>query len=116
MGKARAPFAVGTLLLSLLGLLNFTYLQITNAQPSFSIPFNHVIIDSNGPSRMWAKTVGDFNGDGLDDLMVAGEQGAFWYENPAWTKHSILSEDYSLHGATTGDIDNDGDVDIITGS
>lgn len=116
MNKARTPFAVGTLLLSLLGLLCFTHLKISNAQSSFSISFNHVIIDSNGPSRMWAKTVGDFNGDGLDDLMVAGEQGAFWYENPTWTKHAVLPGDYSLNGAATGDIDNDGDNDIITGS
>jgi hypothetical protein len=54
------------------------------------IPFKHVVIDNDGPTDIQCKAIGDINGDGLPDLVVAGTKGSIvWYENPQWTKHVI---------------------------
>src|SRR5438132_47497 len=36
------------------------------------IPFKHVIVDDDGPTDIQCKAIGDINGDGFSDLVVAG--------------------------------------------
>jgi hypothetical protein len=132
---------VGAFLICLLlGFLPSTYFQESNAQENtkilsrpissaqtdidqilslevMGISFNHVIIDGNGPSDPWTKSIGDINDDGLMDLIVGGHDsgGLVWYKNPGWSKHAIASTGFSARGnAEVVDIDEDGDNDIVT--
>jgi hypothetical protein len=67
--------------------------------------------------------VHDVNADGRNDLIVgcAHCYGLFWYEqkgakdNPEWVKHDIETERSQFHDLQLHDIDNDGDIELITG-
>ena len=103
----RAPLwsiALGTIFLG-----GFTF-----APQGAPIPFTHGVIDSSNPSSPHCKTVGDINGDGLPDAIVAssGGQGITWYAYPAWTQHQITTGTFSTD-MQTGDVDGDGDLDVI---
>jgi hypothetical protein len=80
-----------------------------------NVPFEQVIIDSNGPDGPWLKTIGDIDGDGRTDLIVGGvgSGGLVWYENPTWTKHSISTASGFSTDAEVADVDGDGDNDIL---
>ena len=82
-----------------------------------NINFKHIIIDQDGPAGgIHIKSVGDLNGDGLEELLVAGTAGTIvWYENPSLRKHIITTEGGKWStDAEVGDIDGDGDNDIVT--
>ncbi len=71
--------------------------------------------------------VADLNGDGRSDVVIAEERypgkeadgNLFWYENPAsseedgWTRHLVVTQ-YSMNNLAINDLDNDGDIDILT--
>jgi len=82
---------------------------------SQSLIFEHQIIDPANPSNPHCKTLGDIDGDGLLDALAASSSGdgMFWYEYPNWTKHSIRASGSWTTDMQTGDIDDDGDPDVI---
>ncbi len=47
------------------------------------IQFEHIIIDADGPENPHIKTVGDINGDGIAEVVVASSNGG-----PLATQHS----------------------------
>ncbi len=68
--------------------------------------------------------VHDVNGDGLADLIVGmgHDYGLFWYEQRldnagerSWVKHVIDADRSQYHDLVLEDIDNDGQVELITG-
>lgn len=81
-----------------------------------NLSFRHVVIDSNNPANPHNKTLGDIDGDGFLDAIVASSSGdgMFWYEYPAWTKHAIRSAGSWTTDMQAADLDEDGDLDVIT--
>jgi hypothetical protein len=68
----------------------------------------------------------DLNGDGRVDIIVTEENTgtapdaqAYWWEQPAagatspdWVRHAITTQ-YTMNSMDTGDVDRDGDADIV---
>jgi len=74
------------------------------------------ILDPNGPDWCWTKTVGDFNGDGIDDLIIGGFRGGgiSAYTSPDQQKETITDMTGAKTDAEPWDVDLDGDLDLIS--
>jgi hypothetical protein len=79
------------------------------------IPFTHFVIDPANPHNPYNKAVGDIDGDGFPDALVASSttEGLYWYQYPTWAKHAIRSTGGWEDDMQTGDVDADGDLDVI---
>ncbi len=80
-----------------------------------SLSFEHQIIDPVNPTDPHCKTLGDIDGDGFLDALAASSSsaGMYWYEYPDWTKHPIRGSGSWTTDMQTGDIDGDGDPDVV---
>ncbi len=61
--------------------------------------------------------VGDVDGDGREDILLADKRHFSWYENPGWEEH-VLARNLSLRDnvcIAAEDIDGDGKVEIAVG-
>jgi hypothetical protein len=85
------------------------------AMQAATIPFTHAVVDANNPADPHCKAVGDVNGDGFPDVIVASSSngGMYWYEYPAWTKRAIRASGSWTTDMQAGDVDGDGDLDLI---
>jgi hypothetical protein len=80
------------------------------------VPFDHIVLDSEGPKDPWAKITGDIDGDGFADVIIGGRQGPLvWYAYPKWTKAVISDGGYKTVDGEVGDVDGDGDLDVVMG-
>ena len=84
------------------------------------IEFRFELIDGNGPQNIDTVGVSDINRDGLVDVLIAGAVHTttdfVWYESPSWTKHIIDTNTKYAVDVQGGDIDLDGDTDVLVSS
>lgn len=96
-------------------LCHIAFVAVSAALAPAAVPFSRVIIDPSNPGQPDCKAVGDLTGDQLPDVIVASSSGdgMYWYEAPAWTKRAIRATGTWTTDLQVGDVDDDGDLDII---
>ncbi len=82
------------------------------AMPSFgeNLSFRRVEIDPAFTGD--GKALGSIDGDTLIDIIVGGKR-LMWYRAPWWTKTTIANGVDFGTAIQVGDVDNDGDLDVI---
>ena len=82
------------------------------------------VISSRSDLNVNGNALGDITGNGRLDLLVGqalGDRDIYWFEQPAdprepWTEHLIGGEFEKYHDLAFGDVDNDGEPEVVGAS
>lgn len=90
---------------------------LVSFQNLLSQQFTGQVID-DGVSIGYGLAIGDVDGDGLDDIILADKKAFVWYQNPNWDKHVIIENLTERDNVCLAarDINNDGKVEIAVGA
>lgn len=82
------------------------------------IPFVRTVIAPDSPHGPCGNALGDLDGDGRLDAIVAGSDGPLvWYAYPDWRRSVLAAQGYATQGGlAVGDLDRDGDLDVTVGT
>ncbi|GAA5506591.1 VCBS repeat-containing protein [Novipirellula caenicola] len=80
--------------------------------------FEKNVLDAQIGNVCYAVTAADVNNDGKIDAVAISEDEVVWYQNPDWTRHSMIKNAVSPDHVCIAahDIDGDGKVDFALGA
>lgn len=80
--------------------------------------FVEKVLDPQIGKVCYAVTLADVDGDSRQDIVAVTEREVLWYQNPAWQKRVIISDQTPLDNVCIAphDIDGDGKVDFALGA
>src|SRR5689334_22607027 len=85
--------------------------SVDAAQPTFQ----RIVIDQGALAQVThANGIGDLNGDGLVDVVAAGDSRLAWFRNPDWRGQEIASGAWGTgSNIAVRDLDGDGRNDVV---
>lgn len=99
-------------------MLTFPLISLVTAFQFLSEPkFEAQEID-NAVAIGYGMAIGDVDGDGKDDVLMADKKQIVWYRNGAWEKH-VIAENLTASDnvcIAARDLDGDGKVEVAVGA